>query len=60
MRASRNLWLLSGFSAGLLLANLLTHPQFLMSAWQRLSALITSPHEAANRIFNRLTKENHP
>lgn len=42
MRASRNLWLLSGFSAGLLLANLLTHSQLLVDTWQYLSAFITS------------------
>lgn len=53
--------MLSGFSAGLLLANLLTNPHFLASAWRHLSALsmsqattiTTIPYELASRTIDR-------
>lgn len=67
MRAGRRLWMLSGFSAGLLLANLLTNPHFLASTWRHLSALSMSqaatitmtPYELVSRVFDRQPKENH-
>lgn len=67
MKTSRRLWMLSGFSAGLLLANLLTSPHFLANAWRHLSALsmsqpitiTTTPYELASRAFDRQPKENH-